>query len=167
MTAFKFFKRGLFILTLLFLLTSILIVFIPRISKSARNEGSSPEQDTAAQKTEKGCDKVIVYYFHGNFRCYSCKLIEQYTKEAVEKFFIEKMKSGTLEFKPVNIDEKENKHFIKDYHLYTKSVVVSLIKGEKEQSFKNLEKVWQYLKNRDKFFNYIKEETEETLKEVE
>ncbi|MGA1840240.1 MAG: nitrophenyl compound nitroreductase subunit ArsF family protein [bacterium] len=167
MTAFKLFKRGLFILTLLFLLTSIIIISIPKISNSAHKKGSSPEQDTVTQTTEKGSNKVIVYYFHSNFRCYSCKLIEQYTREAIEKYFIEKMKSGILEFKPVNIDEKENKHFIKDYQLYTKSVVVSLIKGGKEQSFKNLEKVWQYLKNRDKFLNYIKEETEKIFKESE
>jgi hypothetical protein len=93
-------------------------------------------------------------------------MIEQYTKGAVDKFFKEELKSGLLEFKPLNLDEKGNKHFVKDYKLYTKSVIVSLLKDGKEVSYKNLEKVWQYLRDEKKFFNYIKEETEKVLKEA-
>jgi len=48
---------------------------------------------------------------------------------------------------------------VQDYQLYTKSVVLSLVKDGKEVKFKNLDKVWQLLRNKDKFYKYIKEET--------
>ena len=54
-----------------------------------------------------GIDKeasVIVYYFRGNFRCASCHKIEQYTKEAINKFFADELKTGELVFKMVNTE---------------------------------------------------------------
>ena len=44
--------------------------------------------------------------------------------------------------------------------LYTKSVVLSLVKDGQEVKFKNLEQVWQLLRNKDKFYQYIKNETQ-------
>ena len=84
--------------------------------------------------------KVIAYYFLTSYRCSSCYKIEQYTKEAVEQYFGNELKLGMLVFKPINIEKKENKHFIKDYQLYTKSVVISMINGGKEIKYKNLTK---------------------------
>ena len=110
--------------------------------------------------------KVIVYYFHGNFRCYSCRFIEKNTELTLKKYFDDALKSGQLVFKAVNVDKKENKHFIKDYQLYTKSVVLSLVRDGKEMKFKNLEKVWQLLRNEDKFYKYIREETQGFLDEL-
>ena len=63
-------------------------------------------------------------------------------------------------------EKKENKHFVNDYQLYTKSVVLSLVRDGKEMKFKNLEKVWQLLRNKDKFYKYIKEETQGFLDEL-
>ena len=110
--------------------------------------------------------QIIVYYFLTNVRCSSCYKIEQYTKEAVEQYFGNELKLGMLVFKPINIEKKENKHFIKDYQLYTKSVVISMINGGKEIKYKNLTKVWQYLRDKQKFYDYIKTETSKYLDEV-
>jgi len=102
---------------------------------------------------------VIAYYFRGNFRCASCYKIEQYTKEAINKFFADELKTGELVFKTVNIEEKENNHYVQDYKLYTKAVVLSKLKDGKEIDYKNLEKVWSYLRDKERFYDYIKEET--------
>lgn len=102
---------------------------------------------------------LIVYYFHTNFRCVSCRNIEKYTKEALEKFFFDDIASGKIDFQVVNTEEPLNKHFVQDYQLYTKSVVLSKISDGKEVKFKNLDKVWNLLRNKNKFFEYIKEET--------
>ena len=110
--------------------------------------------------------KVIVYYFLTNFRCSSCYKIEQYTKEAIERYFSEELKSGALVFKPTNIERKENQHFIEDYQLYSKSVVLSMHNAGKEAKHKNLTKIWQYLGDKDKFYNYIRNETNKYLEEM-
>ncbi|PIW79889.1 MAG: hypothetical protein COZ98_05195 [Candidatus Omnitrophica bacterium CG_4_8_14_3_um_filter_43_15] len=105
-------------------------------------------------------DKVIAYYFHTTFRCSSCHNIEQYTEEAIKNNFAKEVETGELVYKVINIEEKGNEHFVQDYKLYTKSVVLSLIQGGKEVRFKNLEQVWQLLRNKDKFYQYIKNETQ-------
>ena len=64
-----------------------------------------------------GDTKLIAYYFHGGVRCPTCHKMEQYTKEVIEKNFKDELDKGLLVFKAINTDEKENKHFVNDYHL--------------------------------------------------
>lgn len=99
-----------------------------------------------------------VYYFRSNFRCSNCYKIEEYTKEAMEKYFQDKLESGGIVYRVINIDEEENAYFVDDYQLYTKSVVLSKLRNGEEVEYKNLQKVWEYLNDQEKFHNYIKEE---------
>ena len=92
--------------------------------------------------------------------------MEQYTQEAVEQYFNKEIAAGTLVFKTINFDEKVNKHFVKDYQLYTKSVVISMIKEEKEVKFINLPKIWEYARDKEKFCQYIKTETAQYLEGI-
>lgn len=108
---------------------------------------------------------IVVYYFHGNARCRSCMTIEQFTSETVSKFFNNELKSGKLSFKVINYDERNNKHFLKDYQLYTKSVVICLKENGQEVEYRNLNKVWEYLRNKEKFLSYIKNEVDSLLLE--
>ncbi|MFA5270946.1 MAG: nitrophenyl compound nitroreductase subunit ArsF family protein [Candidatus Omnitrophota bacterium] len=109
--------------------------------------------------------KVVAYYFHGNVRCYTCHKLEEYSKEAIEQNFKDALSSGKLEFKVVNVDEKTNAHFIDEYQLYTKSLVLSLIKNGKEIKSKNLDKIWEYVGDKKKFFEYVTKETRDFLKD--
>jgi hypothetical protein len=97
-------------------------------------------------------------------RCPTCHKLEQYSKEAIESDFKDELASGKLEFKVVNVEEKNNKHYIKDYNLYTKSLVLSKVKDGKEVDSKNLEKIWEYVGNKQKFFDYVTQSTKEFLK---
>ena len=99
-----------------------------------------------------------VYYFRSNFRCSNCYKIEEYTKEAIEKYFQDKLESGEIVYRVINIDEEENAYFVDDYQLYTKSVVLSKLRDGEEVEYKNLQKVWEYLNDQEKFHSYIKEE---------
>jgi len=119
-----------------------------------------------AEGTAEPSDLVTVYYFHGNFRCVNCRNIEQYTKEAVEKYFSKELGDGKVIFKVVNVENNSNEHFTNDYKLYTKSVVLSLIKNGKEIKFDNLTKIWEYLGDKEAFQQYIKSGIEKYLKEI-
>jgi len=110
--------------------------------------------------------KVIAYYFHGTFRCSTCRTIEQYSHDAIQTYFAKELGNGTLEFRPVNIEEPENKHFIQDYQLVTRSLVLSLVSDGKETKWKNLPDVWKLVGDKDKFFQYVKDEVEKFLKET-
>ena len=108
--------------------------------------------------------KIIAYYFHGSFRCPTCHKLEQYSKEAIEENFKNEISKGTLEFKTINVEEKGNEHFINDYRLYTKQLVISEIENDKEIRYKNLEKIWEYVRDKEKFFNYVISEIQAYLK---
>ncbi len=110
---------------------------------------------------------VVAYYFHGTMRCPTCYKLEQYSKEAIEASFKDALASGKLEFKVVNIEDKGNEHYGKDYQLYTKSLVLSLVKDGKEIKWKNMDKIWEYVGNKQKFIDYVKNGVADLLKEAQ
>jgi hypothetical protein len=103
-------------------------------------------------------NRVIVYYFHTTYRCPTCHKIENYTKEAVEAGFAQALKEGRLVFQALNVEEDPNAHFIQDYQLHAKSVVVVEIKDNKQARWKNLAQVWELVGNKEDFFRYIQSE---------
>ncbi len=107
--------------------------------------------------------KVVVYYFYNRIRCISCRNIEQYTGETLRTFFAGELKSGAVEWRPVNIDEKGNEHFTDDYKLFSKSVVVSEVAGGKETRWKNLIRVWELLGDKEGFQYYVQTEVQSFL----
>ncbi|MFH1506958.1 MAG: nitrophenyl compound nitroreductase subunit ArsF family protein [Candidatus Omnitrophota bacterium] len=112
-------------------------------------------------------NKVAVYYFHGTFRCSLCTMMEKYFREAVETNFKDVFTSGKLEFKTVNVEGRGNEHFVHDYQLYTKSLILSLVKDGKEVKSKNLDKIWEHVRNKQKFIDYVVGEINRFLKDVQ
>jgi thiol-disulfide isomerase/thioredoxin len=144
------------------------VFFVAFVQQASGNEENSSQHTGNFNLSEaKGNDKdirsakdhrVIVYYFHGKSRCGTCKRIEQLTKEAVAESFANEISAGLVKLKVINVDEKENSHFSKDYQLFTRSVVVSDIVNGKEKQWKNLQKVWELIHNDEAFKKYIQDE---------
>lgn len=107
--------------------------------------------------------KVIAYYFHGDARCVSCKTIEAYTKEVIENSFRTELDSGRLEFHSINLDEGDNARFVDEFQLTTRSVVLSELDSGRQVSWKNLDKVWQLVRDKPGFLSYISEEISKSL----
>jgi len=139
----------------LVLIAIVLVIYADRSLAAKKGQPAKPRPGN-----------LVVYYFHGDFRCPSCLKIEQYTKESVEGNFKAKIKSGQIVFGAINVDKKENAHYVQDYQLYTKSVIVSLVKNGKQIKWKNLTKVWEHLNNKPGFLSYIKDEVGQYLKEL-
>jgi len=126
-----------------------------------------PSIGIAKENAQNGGSQVIAYYFHGSFRCPTCYNLEQYAKEAIEDNFQDELDKGVLVFKAVSVEEKGNEHFVNDYQLYTKALVLSLVKDGKEIKHKNLTKIWEYVRNKEKYINYLKSEIDAFLKETQ
>ena len=139
----------------IFTLLFVLAVLLYSSSAFAQDVGNKP------------ASRVVAYYFHGNFRCPTCHAMEQYSKEAIENNFKDALSSGKLEFKVINVEDRGNEHFTQDYQLYTKSLVLSLLKDGKEIKSKNLTKIWEYVRNKQRFFDYVSEEVNNFLKEAQ
>jgi hypothetical protein len=117
---------------------------------------SAPQAKAAEPKSSTdSANKVMVYYFHGTSRCYTCLNMEKYSREAIEANFKDALQSGKITFQAVNVEERGNEHFVKDYQLYTKTLILSLVKDGKEVKSKNLDKIWEYAHNKPKFIDYV------------
>ena len=110
--------------------------------------------------------KVTAYYFHGSFRCYTCTNMEKFSREAIETNFKDVLASGKLEFKAVNVEDRGNEHFVNDYKLYTKSLILSMVKDGKEVKSKNLDKIWELARNKQKFIDYVASEINGFMKDA-
>ncbi|MDP2755714.1 MAG: nitrophenyl compound nitroreductase subunit ArsF family protein [Nitrospirota bacterium] len=135
----------------------------PLKEPATKQKEEAPSPHTAVKSQNS---KLIAYYFHGTFRCTTCRTIEQYSHDAIQMYFAKELGNGRLEFRPVNIEEPENKHFIQDYQLVTRSLVLSLMSDGKETKWNNLADVWKLVRDKDKFFQYVKDEVEKFLKET-
>lgn len=136
----------------------------PRALKEPATATKQKEKPLTEVKAQNS--KVIAYYFHGTFRCTTCRTIEQYSHDAIQTYFAKELGNGSLEFKPVNVEEPGNKHFIQDYQLVTRSLVLSLVSDGKETKWKNLPDVWKLVRDKEKFYQYVKSQVEQFLKET-
>lgn len=94
---------------------------------------------------------VIVRYFHSDIRCETCLAFEDWSKTAVERFPKE-LKNSTLKWQVINFDDPGNKHYIKDYDLAEKSLVLIREENGKVVKWKNVEEFWDFDENQKKEF---------------
>ncbi|MBN2319973.1 MAG: hypothetical protein JXR49_12880 [Acidobacteria bacterium] len=107
--------------------------------------------------------KVVAYYFHTNTRCDTCRKIEAYSKEAIQEGFKTELQNGTMELRIVNYEEPENRHYIKDYKLVSKSLILVNVVDGKQTEWTNLKLVWTLVKNKEAFLNYVRGEVRDYL----
>lgn len=140
---------------LAFVATSLAYLVVHEIWGGA---GSGRPETTAGPS-----HRVVVYYFRDNLRCDICEKFQAYTDEAIHTAFSNELKSGSVEWKIVNTDEKANGHFIKDYNLTTRQVIVSEIVDGKQRRWKDLFRIWDLVKDKRAYIEYITLETKAYL----
>jgi len=118
----------------------------------------STEVLTAASEDQQQSDQVVVYYLHMNRRCMTCSKLEAYSKEAVETGFAEQLKDSSIVFRVKNFEQEGNERFAKDYQLYSQSLVLSRQHDSKETEWKNLDKIWKLVGNKEEFITYVQTE---------
>lgn len=141
------------------LLTALLI---SPVNPAHAAPSSSAEPPTVSEALREKAD-MVVYYFHGNMRCSSCRKIEAYTLEAIRTGFADDLKNGSLDLRVVNVEEPGNDHYVQDFQLYTRSVIVEKRVGGKRQEWKNLDKVWKLTRDKAAFIAYVQQETRAML----
>ena len=112
-------------------------------------------------------DQLVVYYLHSNRRCMTCRKLEAYSQEAVSTGFAEQLTDSTIIWRAVNFEEEGNEHYAKDYQLYTKSLILSMLHDGKETEWKNLDKIWKLVGDKDKFIEYVQTEVRDFIKPAE
>jgi len=123
---------------------------------AAATPAAAEPATVAPSATPTPSGQTLVYYFHGSYRCATCRRIEAYAHEAVTSAFASDLESRKLEWQAVNVDEPGNRHFIGDFGLYTRSLVLVDVKDAKR--FKVLERVWELVHDEPAFRRYVEQE---------
>ena len=143
----------------------LLAVVLAGIAFSVPCAAADDFQTTTAVAPQALDAKVVAYYFHGNLRCRTCQAIEAYSEEAIRSEFADELASGRLVWRVVNIDEPENKHFVKDFELVTKSLVLTEYQDGEVTRWENLKQVWQLVRDKEQFLDYVHSSTRKFLQE--
>ncbi len=117
----------------------------------------------AGTETTPPSDGVVAYYFYGDVRCATCRKLEAYSNEAITLGFDGEIESGDLVWRAVNIDGEENAHFVDDFQLVTKAVVLVEYRGGRVVRWENLDKIWTLVRNKENFVDYVQTSTREFL----
>lgn len=112
MKSFQISLAGLFFMTLLF-------------SVQAQDEQQVKEEQEISNST------VEVYYFHNTRRCATCQAVEDVTKSALEEYYPEQMKSGTVTFQSMNIEDDTNKSIARELNVSGQTLLI-VIDGKKK-----------------------------------
>ncbi len=159
-------SHKIFILLIFFSLAGLVLISSSLSAQDQQNDQAEKNQSASVdldlnvvETTSESADRtLIVYYFHGNKRCRSCRKIEMFTHEALLSCFKDQLESQRIVWQLVNIDNPKNKHFIDDFELYTKSVVLVDMQKDKILRWKNLKDVWRIKKKKETFQEYISTE---------
>jgi hypothetical protein len=101
--------------------------------------------------------KVVATYFYGSVRCTTCRKVESYAREAIEEGFGPQIADGIVEFRTVNVEEPQNRHYIQDYQLVTRSVVVAEEVDGAVARWVRLDQVWALVRHRPLYLNYVQD----------
>ena len=110
-------------------------------------------------------DMVVVYYFHGNFRCPSCLTIEQLTREAILGGFEDELRDGLMALRVINMQEPVNRAYVEDFQLEYYMVVLERIEDGERRDWEKLEDVWDLYTDKEGFIEYVQEETRDFIEE--
>jgi hypothetical protein len=135
--------------------SSLLIMFV------AMSLFSCNAQTSENQKTKNAISEdVQVYYFHNTKRCATCNAVENETKMALEMFFDDNMKAGTIEFNSLNLEEDEGKEMAQSLHVSGQTLLI--VKGETQVNLTN-EGFMNARTNPTKFHEIIKTQIDKLL----
>ena len=128
--------------------------------------GKAPEESPATGPSQGTGTKVIAYYFHVTVRCTTCRTIESYSRDVIEQKFASDIAKGRLQYSVVNVQLPENRHFIKDYQLFTKSLVLVRFDKGKQAEYKVLNDTWELVGDKPAMQGYVEREVRNYLKRL-
>ena len=149
-------KRVIFSVICLMLITAV----------SGCNEGvlseSSADSGRFSNNTENS-PTVIAYYFHRTVRCPTCLAIESNSADTIEENFSQQIDDGTMVWMPFNLDGKGGAEFKKQFDVSAIALVVAKMQDGKVVEYKKLEKVWQLVRDKQAFSEYVTSEINEYM----
>ena len=128
--------------------------------------GKGLADSPAASQPQTTDTRVIAYYFHVTVRCTTCRTIESYSREVIEQKFGADIAKDRLQYRLVNIQLPENRHFVKDYQLFTKSLVLVRFDKGRQAEYKVLNDTWELVEDKSAMQGYVEREVRDYLRRL-
>lgn len=123
---------------------------------------SSCNQAPTVQQQPDADAVLIVYFFHLTARCDVCNAVEENTREVLDKFYKSQVENGTISFKSINIDKRENRGIVKKYQISFTSLLLVRSDGT-FTDFTNTSLNYAFM-NPDRFRELLKTEIDKNIK---
>lgn len=109
---------------------------------------------------------TVVYYFHGTMRCRTCLDIEEYARKTVLNSFYSDLADGKMEWRSINYEVPENRHYSTDFDLQYPSLALAREQGGYRVAHKLLPNTWDLVNDPDDLREYVKREVAEFVEEA-
>lgn len=101
-------------------------------------------------------DKVYVYAFHGTNQCTTCKNMKANTKETLDTYFAEELKTGKIIFQIVDVDDTKNEKLAEKFEATGTALMIQQIKNNKEKIVDLSDMAFEKANNKDLFIADLK-----------
>ena len=106
---------------------------------------------------------LVVYYFHGNARCPTCRSIESQSHATVQEEYATQLDSGELVWKVLNYEKPVNAELAKKFGVHMPVVVLAKMKDGKIAAWNCLDDVWALVGDKPAFRDYVRREIAKML----
>src|ERR1019366_7746957 len=121
----------------------------------ASRSSSTPRKVGPIPRRRRGRRQRTPRSSHVTARCTTCRTIERYSREDIERKFGGDIARDRLQYKLVNVQLPENWHFVKDYLLFTKSLVLVRFEKGREAEHKVLNETWELVGDKSAMQGYV------------
>jgi hypothetical protein len=128
-----------------------------------RGQGGIASAPDDSIKAGADGNALIVYYFHSNARCPTCRSIESQTKEIVQTHFSSQLGNGEVVWKILNYEQPEAKPLATKFEIIVPVVVLAKMKDGQVQDWTRLDEVWALVDDKPAFTKYVQGEIERML----
>jgi hypothetical protein len=131
--------------------------------RALRGQGGIAIAPGTSTNAETVRDGLVVYYFHSNIRCPTCRSIEAQAHETIQTQFASQLSNGEVIWKIVNYEQASAKPLTEKFQLQMPVVVLARMKRGKIDDWKRLDEVWAYVGDKPAFAKYVQGEIERML----
>lgn len=126
--------------------------------ESLRSAGGLAVAPSAAPPGKSLSDGLIVYYFHGNQRCPTCRSIEAQSFDSVQTGFSTQLDRGELAWVTLNYDDATGKDLAETFGVEAAAVVLAQMKNGELATWKRLDEVWGLVGDKPAFAQFMGEQ---------
>lgn len=134
--------------------------------EAIRKQGGIAIDSSTIEASDAVDDGLVVYYFHSNVRCATCKAIESQSHETVQTAFESELADGQMVWKALNYEEADGMDLGRQFEVQVPVVVLAQMKDGQLGEWKRLDRVWALVSDKKAFADYVEAEVREMLASV-